>query len=98
MLRSRLMSLACTAISLVLASLATPKSIAGQTPVSAEKRHPEVPDSGGGAVILILGDSLSLCGFGKRLDEHFRKTPEVATATFTYMACGTNPLSWLKDR
>jgi hypothetical protein len=93
------MSLACTAISLVvLASLATPKSIAGQTPVSAEKRDPEVPDSGGGAVILILGDSLSLCGFGKRLDEHFRKTPEVAKATFTYMACGTNPLSWLKDR
>jgi hypothetical protein len=88
-----------TAIWLImLVSLATPKPTAAQTPVSAEKRDPEAPDSGGGAVILILGDSLSLCGFGKRLDEHFRKTPEVAKATFTYMACGTNPLSWLKDR
>ena len=47
--------------------------------------------------VLILGDSLALCGFGKRLDERFRKNPQVK-ATFTYLACGTNPLSWLKDR
>ena len=47
--------------------------------------------------VLILGDSLALCGFGKRLDERFRKSPFVKT-TFTYLACGTNPLSWLKDR
>jgi len=45
--------------------------------------------------VLILGDSLSLCGFGKRLDSRFRDTPEVK-ATYTYMACGTVPLSWLK--
>src|ERR1051326_6884614 len=50
-----------------------------------------------GVKVLILGDSLALCGFGKRLDERFRKSPQVK-ATFTYLACGTNPLSWLKDR
>ena len=50
-----------------------------------------------GARVLVLGDSLALCGFGKRLDERFRKSPHVQ-ATFTYLACGTNPLSWLKER
>lgn len=47
--------------------------------------------------VLILGDSLALCGFGKRLDERFRSDLNVQT-TFTYMACGTNPLSWLKEK
>jgi hypothetical protein len=51
----------------------------------------------GSISVLILGDSLALCGFGKRLDERFRKSPFVKT-TFTYLACGTNPLSWLKER
>jgi hypothetical protein len=50
-----------------------------------------------GLNVLILGDSLALCGFGKRLDERFRKNPWVRS-TFTYLACGTNPLSWLKER
>lgn len=50
-----------------------------------------------GLNVVILGDSLALCGFGKRLDERFRKSPWVK-ATFTYIACGTNPLSWLKER
>ena len=50
-----------------------------------------------GINVLILGDSLALCGFGKRLDERFRKSPRV-NSTFTYLACGTNPLSWLKER
>ncbi|HEX4641450.1 MAG TPA: hypothetical protein VH252_08695 [Chthoniobacterales bacterium] len=50
-----------------------------------------------GVKVLILGDSLALCGFGKRLDERFRESP-LTKATFTYLACGTNPLSWLKDR
>jgi hypothetical protein len=50
-----------------------------------------------GANVLILGDSLALCGFGKRLDERFRESP-LTKATFTYLACGTNPLSWLKER
>ncbi len=47
--------------------------------------------------VLILGDSLALCGFGKRLDERFRNDPKVE-ATYTYMACGTNPLSWMKQK
>ncbi len=47
--------------------------------------------------ILFLGDSLALCGFGKRLDDHFRHDPRVRS-TFSYMACGTNPLSWLKHK
>ncbi|MEN3370884.1 MAG: hypothetical protein V7609_3027 [Verrucomicrobiota bacterium] len=47
--------------------------------------------------VLILGDSLALCGFGKRLDDRFREDPRIASV-FTYLACGTNPLSWLKDR
>jgi len=50
-----------------------------------------------GMTVVILGDSLALCGFGKRLDAHFRQMPEVES-TFTYMACGTNPLSWLKEK
>lgn len=47
--------------------------------------------------VLFLGDSLALCGFGKRLDEHFRNDAKVKS-TFTYLACGTNPLSWLKHK
>ncbi|PYJ87592.1 MAG: hypothetical protein DME70_06260, partial [Verrucomicrobia bacterium] len=50
-----------------------------------------------GINVLILGDSLALCGFGKRLDERFRESP-LTKATFTYLACGTNPLSWLRER
>jgi len=55
------------------------------------------PPPSNGAKVLILGDSLALCGFGERLDERFRKSPQVK-ATFTYITCGTNPLSWLKER
>jgi len=47
--------------------------------------------------VLILGDSLSLCGFGKRLDQKFRADPRVKS-TFTYITCGTSPLSWLKEK
>ena len=69
---------------------------------AAELQSPPTPQtapavSARGANVLILGDSLALCGFGKRLDERFRQSPNV-NATFTYLACGTNPLSWLKDR
>jgi hypothetical protein len=59
--------------------------------------HQNPPLPAGGFNVLILGDSLALCGFGKRLDERFRKSSQVK-ATFTYLACGTNPLSWLKER
>ncbi|MFL6519745.1 MAG: hypothetical protein ACJ8NS_05955 [Chthoniobacterales bacterium] len=65
-------------------------------PLSAVESQP-VAHQSDGVSVLILGDSLALCGFGKRLDERFRKSPQVK-ATFTYLACGTNPLSWLKDR
>jgi hypothetical protein len=43
--------------------------------------------------VLIIGDSMALCGFGERLDADFRKAgvPKV----FTYMVCGTNPLSFI---
>jgi hypothetical protein len=69
-----------------LALIASP--LFAQQPVTAP--HDDVK-------VLILGDSLALCGFGKRLDERFRESP-LTKATFTYLACGTNPLSWLKDR
>jgi hypothetical protein len=47
--------------------------------------------------VLILGDSLSLCGFGESLDKKFRSDMQVKSA-FTYMACGTIPVSWLKQK
>ncbi|RFC44854.1 MAG: hypothetical protein DVB28_000830 [Verrucomicrobia bacterium] len=47
------------------------------------------------ARVLILGDSLGLCGFGKTLDSKLRKAPGVG-GVYTYLACGTVPLSWLK--
>jgi hypothetical protein len=75
-------------------------SVSGQRlmPVRrAEAVAPEVAAPSDGINVLILGDSLALCGFGKRLDERFRKSPRVK-ATFTYLTCGTNPLSWLKER
>jgi hypothetical protein len=59
------------------------------------QQPPAAPQEG--VNVLILGDSLALCGFGKRLDERSRESP-LTKATFTYLACGTNPLSWLKDR
>ncbi len=46
--------------------------------------------------VMILGDSLALCGFGSRLDKRFRESENVR-ATNTYMACGTVPMSWLKE-
>ena len=57
----------------------------------------QAPPEEAGLKVLILGDSLALCGFGKRLDERFRESP-LTKATVTYLACGTNPLSWLKER
>ena len=71
-----------------------------QLPAPAPETQTAVPRAvavSEGINVLILGDSLALCGFGKRLDERFRKSPRVK-GTFTYLACGTNPLSWLKER
>jgi len=42
--------------------------------------------------VLILGDSMALCGFGERLDARFRDVG--IREVNTYMACGTQPLSW----
>lgn len=49
------------------------------------------PGSGANSV-LILGDSMALCGFGSFLDGMFRS--EGVPNVNTYMACGTHPLSW----
>jgi hypothetical protein len=48
-----------------------------------------------GLHVLILGDSLALCGFGKTLDAKLRKLPQVESVS-TYMACGSVPTTWLK--
>ncbi|MDQ2659573.1 MAG: hypothetical protein M3Y03_04060 [Verrucomicrobiota bacterium] len=59
---------------------------------------PAAPPAEAGKInVLFLGDSLALCGFGERLDRHFRGDARVQ-ATFSYMTCGTNPLSWLKHK
>ena len=68
-----------------------------QSVSEASVAPPATAASPQGVSVLILGDSLALCGFGKRLDERFRQNPRVK-ATYTYIACGTNPLSWLKER
>jgi len=83
---------------LLLGFLASTVSAQRPIPVRrAEAVTPEVATPSDGINVLILGDSLALCGFGKRLDDRFRKSSRVK-ATFTYLTCGTNPLSWLKER
>ena len=62
-----------------------------------EGKSPAPQDSPRNLNVLILGDSLALCGFGKRLDEKFRQDPRVKS-TFTYITCATHPLSWLKEK
>ncbi|MDQ6809263.1 MAG: hypothetical protein M3Z64_07545 [Verrucomicrobiota bacterium] len=63
-----------------------PPAAGPASPAAAEKLN-----------VLIFGDSLALCGFGKRLDDRFRTHPGVAS-TFSYMTCGTTPLSFLKEK
>jgi hypothetical protein len=62
-----------------------------RVPVPVEKPAVQEPIS-----VMILGDSLALCGFGSRLDRRFRESANVRS-TNTYMACGTVPMSWLKE-
>jgi hypothetical protein len=76
------------AIAAIASSIAI-HSIAQDTPTPA--------DASRGLTVLTLGDSLGLCGFSKRLDEKFRADPRVKSV-FTYCTCGTNPLSWLKEK
>src|SRR4029077_20794518 len=72
----------------IAASFVVP-SLAQNTPTAADQPHD--------LTVLILGDSLGLCGFSKRLDQKFRADPRVKSV-FTYCTCGTNPLSWLKEK
>jgi len=76
------------AIVAIASSIAIP-SFAQNTPTSADPPRD--------LTVLILGDSLGLCGFSKRLDQKFRADPRVKSV-FTYCTCGTNPLSWLKEK
>ncbi|MGZ5503963.1 MAG: hypothetical protein ACXWGY_04820 [Chthoniobacterales bacterium] len=94
MRRSLRLTSACAALFLIAAG-----AIAKQRPPKDELAALPTapPTNGNGMNVLILGDSLALCGFGQKLDERFRNDPQVR-ATFTYMACGTNPLSWLKEK
>ena len=62
-----------------LLSMAMPKALAQAVPAKASS-------------VLIIGDSMALCGFGQQLDKLFRGAGYGWVNT--YMACGTNPLSW----
>lgn len=71
-----------------------------QTPASSKGKAAgkSAGKDGGGSrkfKVLVLGDSLGLCGFGKSLDARLRAHGQVR-AVATYMACGTIPSSWLK--
>src|SRR5262245_66166428 len=79
---SKGLALVAIAASFVVPSLAQP------TPVAADQPR----DLTG----LILGDSLGLCGFSKRLDQKFRADPR-GKSVFTYCTCGRYPLSWLNE-
>ena len=72
-----------------IASTIAISSLAQNTPAPADQPRD--------LTVLILGDSLGLCGFSKRLDQKFRADPRVKSV-FTYCTCGTNPLSWLKEK
>ena len=76
------------AVAAIASSIAV-SSLAQSTPAPADPSRD--------LTVLILGDSLGLCGFSKRLDQKFRADPRVKSV-FTYCTCGTNPLSWLKDK
>ena len=80
---SKRLAIAAIALSIAISSFAQ------NTPTPA--------DSPRDLTVLILGDSLGLCGFSKRLDQKFRADPRVKSV-FTYCTCGTNPLSWLKEK
>ena len=76
------------AVAAIASSIAV-SSLAQSTPAPADPSRD--------LTVLILGDSLGLCGFSKRLDQKFRADPRVKSV-FTYCTCGTNPLSWLKEK
>ena len=63
-------------------------------PSNSQPRKVQAPNKSAYKV-LVLGDSLGLCGFGKSLDSKLRENHNI-TVVATYMACGTIPSSWLK--
>jgi hypothetical protein len=69
-----------------------PKAIKVERGGRMEKKQSE----GRGLRVLILGDSLALCGFGKTLDSKIRTLPQVE-AVATFMVCGSVPTSWLSS-
>lgn len=75
-----------------LAALNAREEPADASPSRAKTQKAKVAQR---ATVLLLGDSLGLCGFGKTLDTRLRKSPGVG-AVYTYLACGTVPISWLK--
>ena len=81
--RSKRLTIAAIVSSIAISSLGQP------TPAPADQPRD--------LTVLILGDSLGLCGFSKRLDQKFRADPRMKSV-FTYCTCGTNPLSWLKEK
>ncbi|PYJ09162.1 MAG: hypothetical protein DMF06_10815 [Verrucomicrobia bacterium] len=92
---SRNQRFACLAVLALFAPAILSQAEPAETQPAASQPNPAPKQEG--VSVVILGDSLALCGFGKRLDERFRKSPQFK-ATFTYIACGTTPLSWLKER
>ena len=67
---------------------AAPKDVAGKGGKTLEGVEGEYS-------AVILGDSLGLGGFGRRLDQRLRESGYFKRVN-TYMACGTVPLSWLQ--
>ena len=63
----------------------------------AEQQKAEIltQASENGLRVLILTDSMGMAGLGPVIDECFRSCPGIG-AVHTIMACGTNPLSWMK--
>ncbi|MFZ9941195.1 MAG: hypothetical protein ACO3F7_03480 [Luteolibacter sp.] len=48
-----------------------------------------------GLRVLMINDSMGMAGLGPIIDECFRSCPGIGPV-HTIMACGTNPLSWMK--
>ncbi len=74
-----------------LDSLIPPKAVRVESKERVVARRAE---GGRGLRVLILGDSLALCGFGKTLDSKLRKLPQVESVS-TFMVCGSVPTTWL---
>src|SRR5947199_10154944 len=63
--------------SAALRSLATLLACLSFAPYLCAQSTPTSPELSRDITVLILGDSLSLCGFGKRLDQKLQADPRV---------------------